>query len=162
MMNAKINKKPLSKSIAFTAVSFFLPAALAAPAPASETVFERTLQNESLAAHFDVNRQLGRAWIDVELTPLDGGEIQDRRVIPEALNGLYYDQARKQVIYRNGLAGVVCAEDSSFLGTTSLKDTGQCRLSVSSEIRRVDDGFNGREETVGRVVFELPSSRQAE
>jgi hypothetical protein len=83
-------------------------------------------------------------------------------VIPRGLDGLYYDQTRKQVIYRNGSNQVVCAEDWNFLGSTSLKDTGQCRLSLSSETRKVDDGFSGREETVGRVVFDAPAANRGE
>lgn len=141
--------------MAFATLALLLPPVLAAAAPVSETIFEKPLQNQDVSAHFDVNRQLGRAWINVELTPTGISEIQVSEVVPRGLDGLYYDQVRRQVIYRNGAAGIVCAEDSSFLGSTSLKDTGQCQLRVTSETRRVDDGFNGQEETVGRVVFEV-------
>jgi hypothetical protein len=145
--------------IAFAFGALFLSAAFAAPATAATTVFEKPLQGEDLsAAHFDVNRQLGRAWIDVELTRTTVAEAPESEVIPQGLDGLYYDQTRKQVIYRNGSGEVVCAEDWHFLGTTSLKDTGQCRLSLSSEKRTVDDGFSGREEKVGRVVFDAPAT----
>jgi hypothetical protein len=75
-------------------------------------------------------------------------------VVRRALDGLYYDPASKQVIYRNGAKEIVCAEDSSFLGVTSLKETGRCELRLSSETRRIDDGFKVREETVGKVLFE--------
>jgi hypothetical protein len=126
---------------------------------AATIIFEQPLQSEDLtAAHFDVNRQLGRAWVDVELTPTIIAEAPESQVIPRGLDGLYYDQTRKQVIYRNGSGQVVCAEDWHFLGSTSLKDTGQCRLNLSSEKRTFDDGFQGREETVGRVVFDAAAT----
>jgi len=119
----------------------------------SRTVFEKTLDSENLAAHFDVDRALGRAWIDVVLTD-DYAEIGAPDVVRRPLDGLYYDPAKKQVIYRNGAKGIVCAEDSTFLGMTSLKDSGQCQLRLSSERRKVDNGFKVEEETVGKVVFE--------
>lgn len=89
------------------------------------------------------------------VSPEPSFELQTSKVVSRPLQGLYYDHGRKQVIYRNGTAGIVCAEDSSSSGVASLKDTGQCRLRVSSETRKVEDGFNGGgEETVSRVVFE--------
>lgn len=161
-MNAETNKTSLGRIEGFGAAVLFLASALAAAAPASQTVFEKQLHNERLAARFDVNRQLGRAWIDVELISNTPGEIPESHVVSEALKGLFYDPVRRQVIYRTGTSGIVCAEDSSFLGTTSLKETGQCQLRVSTETRKVDDGFNGQEETVGSVVFEAVSSASAE
>jgi hypothetical protein len=125
----------------------------------SKTVFERQLDNEDLAAHFDVNRDLGRAWIDVVITD-DYSEIGEPEVVRRPLDGLYYDPARKQVIYRNGAKGIVCAEDSNFLGIRSLKDTGQCKLRLSIGPRKVDDGFKVDEETVGKVTFEVQNPRE--
>lgn len=137
----------------------FLSVVLGSPAIAGTTVFEKPLKYENLrSAHFDVNRQLGRAWVDVELTPTTISEYQQPEVVPQMVEGLYYDPARKQVIYRNGSDQVVCAEDWSFLGATALKDTGKCRLSLSSETRAVDDGFRGHQETIGKVVFDANNS----
>ncbi len=161
-MNAEMKRK-LSRTfwgVALAAGALCLPAAQAAKGPISKTIFERELQDEELSAHFDVNRDLGRAWVDVALTPSDqGDEAVDPTVFNEAVDGLYYDRASKQVIYQKGKTRVVCAEDSSFLWSTSLKETGQCRLRVSSEEQKLDDGFHVRNETVGKVVFEVPSSR---
>ncbi len=151
------------KRMPFVVGALFLPAVFAAPSTAATIVFEKPLQSEDLtAAHFDVDRQLGRAWIDVEITPTTIAEAPESEVIPRGLDGLYYDQTRKQVIYRNGSRQIVCAEDWSFLASTSLKDTGQCRLSLSSQTRKVDDGFTGREETVGRVVFDAATTNPGE
>jgi hypothetical protein len=154
----KMNKTVLGAGLVFTVAGWMLPAVSVAVAPrtaavVSKTVFERPLVNENLAAHFDVDRDLGRAWIDVVLTNSDyPGRAPE--VVREALDGLYYDPARKQVIYRNGAKEIVCAEDSSFLGRTSLKNTGRCQLRLSSETRKVDNGFRVEEKSVGAVVFE--------
>ncbi len=154
-MNAKIAFR-----VALAMGAFYLPVALAATGTISKTVFERRLRNEDVSAHFDVNRVLGRAWVEVEVTPETPGAyiaVHEPQLFPRAVDGLYYDPASKQVIYRNGTNRVVCAEDSTVLWGKSLKETGQCPLNVTTETRQVDDGFNGHEETVGKVVLELPA-----
>jgi len=76
-------------------------------------------------------------------------------VISKRIEGLYYDSARGQVLYRTATGTVVCAEDAKFLWSTTLKSTGQCSLNSVSERRKVDDGFNVGEQTVGKVVLEV-------
>ena len=124
---------------------------------AQQIVFEAPLENrgQEVSANFAVNRELGRAWIEVQVeTPYQGEEPSVGEVISKAVEGLYYDPARKQVVYRNGTETVVCAEDATFLWRTYLKNTGQCLLTPRSEQRQVDDGFNIRNQTVAKVVFE--------
>jgi len=127
-------------------------------------VFEQPLArwNEQVSAEFGVNRELGRAWVDVGLTTADLGEgPPETVVIPRAVEGLYYDSARKQVLYRAGSEVTVCAEDAKFLFSTYLKSTGQCLLTPRNEKRNVDDGFNIREQTVAKVLFEASTSSHA-
>ncbi len=81
-----------------------------------------------------------------------------QEVISKQVEGLYYDSARKQVLYRTGNETVVCAEDATFLWSTSLKSTGQCLLTPRTEQRKIDDGFSIRERSVAKVVFEALSS----
>src|SRR5262249_46642042 len=124
-------------------------------------VFEAPLDNwrREISADFAVNRELGRAWIDVQVGSISQGEeLQPREVISKAVEGLYYDRDRKQVLYRAGTESIVCAEDASFLWRTYLKTTGQCLLTPLSEKRKVDDGFNIREQTVAKVAFEAQPS----
>ena len=153
----KAKQSVLSVGLVLGVIASLLPAVSAAapkPAAVNKTVFEQPLNDEDLdAAHFDVNRDLGRAWIDVVLRS-DYTVDEQPEVVQRALHGLYYDSARKEVIYRSGAKEIVCAEDSTFLGMTSLKNTGQCDLQLSSEKRPVDDGFNVQQETVGKVVFQ--------
>lgn len=125
-------------------------------------VFERPLGNwdQGISADFAVNRELGRAWIDVQVESATiGEEAPPREVISKRIEGLYYDSARKQVLYRAAAETVVCAEDATFLWSTYLKSTGQCRLTPVSERRKVDDGFKIGEQAVAKVVFEAQTSR---
>jgi hypothetical protein len=114
--------------------------------------------NQKVSADFAVNRELGRAWVDVqvETNPI-GDEPIDREVISKAVEGLYYDSARKQVLYRAASGTIVCAEDATFFWRAYLKSTGQCLLTPGTEQRKVDDGFRIRERTMAKVVFEAQS-----
>jgi len=126
-------------------------------------VFEQPVYqwNQEVSADFGVNRELGRAWVQVGLTtPAIGDEGPDMEVINRAVEGLYYDSARKQVLYRAGSEVVVCAEDSKFLWSTYLKSTGQCLLTPRTEKRKVDNGFTIQDQTVAKVAFEALNSAQ--
>ncbi len=125
-------------------------------------VFEAPIVNwnQEVSANFAMNRELGRAWVDVQVESNKsiGDEAPDREVASKAVEGLYYDSARKQVLYRTATETVVCAEDATFLWGTYLKSTGQCLLISRTEQRKMDDGFNIRERTVAKVVFEAQTS----
>ncbi len=124
-------------------------------------VYETALDgsSEQISASFAVNRQLGRAWVDVEVQPgVSGSEPLFVPPVERQVDGLYYDSARKQVLYRTAAGPIVCAEDATTLGETYLKDTGNCRLIRSNEKRSVDDGFDVREQTVAKVVLDTQTS----
>ncbi len=129
---------------------------------AQVVVFEASLddRNQKVSADFAANRELGRAWIDVQVESTNpvGDEPSEPEVTSKAVEGLYYDSARKQVLYRTATETVVCAEDATFLWSTYLKKTGQCLMIPRTEQRKMDDGFNIRERTVAKVVFETQTS----
>jgi hypothetical protein len=134
-------------------VGSFLGVANAAPI----IVFEAPLDNwhQEVSADFSVNRELGRAWVDVKVTTESLSEAPPTEVvIMKMVEGLYYDSAHKQVLYRTASELIVCAEDATFLWKTYLKSTGQCLLNPRTEQRKVDDGFSTVEKTVAQVVFD--------
>jgi len=139
---------------AFAAVSF------AGVANAAQViVFEGPLDTsarQQISANFGVNRELGRAWVDVAIESPDfiGEGLPTVDVVMRRVDGLYYDSARKQVLYQTGSETIVCADDAAFLWRTYLKSTGQCLLTPRTEQHKVDDGFNIGEQTVAKVVFE--------
>jgi len=90
-----------------------------------------------------------------------GDEMPNREVISKMVEGLTYDPARKQVLYRTATESIVCAEDAQFLWRTYLKATGRCQLSPLYERRNVDDGFRIREQTVAKVAFDAQPSNVA-
>lgn len=145
-----------------TVCALMIVSFVAAADAAQIVVFEAPLDNwnQEISADFAANRELGRAWIDVQVESTNpiGEELLDREVIPKAVEGLYYDPVGKQVLYRTATEPIVCAEDATFVWRTYLKSTGQCLLTPLFEQRKVDDGFKIRERTVAKVVFEAQTS----
>src|SRR5258708_12788595 len=129
--------KNVLSGVVLAVCGWILPAASAEVAPGaagavSKTVFERPLNHETLTAHFDVDRELGRAWIDVMIEPSDYPS-REPVVVRRKIEGLSYDSTRKAVIYQNGQQKIVCAKDSSFLGMTSFNTPRHCILPPSSQ-----------------------------
>ena len=116
--------------------------------------------SQLVSADFAVNRNLGRAWVDVQIQSTDFyvEGLPPVDVIMRRVDGLYYDSARKQVLYQTGAETIVCAEDATFLWSTHLKTTGRCQLTSSTERRKIDDGFDVRDQTVARVVFDVQAT----
>ena len=123
-------------------------------------VYEAPLSSDQqVAANFAVNRKLGRAWVDVEVrSSMSGSEPLFELQIERQVDGLYYDSAQKQVLYRTAAGPIVCAEDATALGATYLKSTGNCSLIPSTEQRSVDDGFAVYERTVAKVILDAQTA----
>jgi hypothetical protein len=148
--------RPLSKLVGALVVGF-VGVANAEQVTVYEAPFEAS--DQPISADFAVNRKLGRAWVDVEVqSRVNGSEAQFDPPLQRQLDGLYYDSARKQVLYRTATGPIVCAEDATTLGETYLKSTGNCGLISSTEQRSVDDGFDVHKQTVAKVVFEAQTS----
>jgi len=115
--------------------------------------------SQLVSASLAVNRELGRAWVDVQVqSGATSSEPAFDPPIEKQVDGLYYDSARKQVLYRTATGPIVCAEDETALWATYLKSTGNCRLIPITEQRKIDDGFDVREQTVARVVFDVQAT----
>ena len=112
--------------------------------------------SQLVSASFAVNRELGRAWVDVQVqSGASSSEPAFDPPIQKQVDGLYYDSARKQVLYRTATGPIVCAEDATALWATYLKSTGNCRLIPITEQRKIDDGFDVHQQTVATVVLDV-------
>ncbi len=123
-------------------------------------VFEAPVDEfQTVTAKFDVDPELGRAWVDVENADF---EFQvSRNTVNRKVNGLSYDAEAKKVVYQRGGSAIVCAEAKSFLGMTTFDPTGNCPLVVSYEERTVDDGFRPSTRTFAKVTMN-PKAAPAE
>jgi len=150
-------RNALGAAILFTVLAGAFPAAAADSKSGTDTdakkkVFQQKTEDQYISAYFGVNRNLGRAWVEVAVAPYV--DTPQRDVIArKMIKGLYYDAERKAVIYQQGGKETVCAEDWHFLLSTSLKTTGNCELKVSAKARNVDDGFTVDKEPVTKVTL---------
>jgi hypothetical protein len=150
-------RSTLGAAVLFIALAGAVPAAAAGNKPTTETdakkkVLQQKTEDQYVSAYFGVNRNLGRAWVEVAVQPYV--DTPQRDVIArKMIKGLYYDAERKAVIYQREGKETVCAEDWHFLLSTSLKTTGNCELKVSAKPRKVDDGFTVETEPVTKVTL---------
>jgi len=116
---------------------------------------EKASDTSLVSAKFDVNRELGRAWLEIAIS--DSGVVGDyslAEVILKPVEGLSYDQVSNRVVYTREGRSVVCANDEAFLFQRYLKETGECPISISFENRTLDDGFNQTSRVVSKVVLD--------
>lgn len=141
-------------SIRNAAISFlFLMSAHAQLARAQSTLLvEAPMDNATeINTKFEVNRELGRAWIQIDFLDLANEGPMLSKTIRKAVEGLSYDPSSKSVVHRIGDKTIVCAEDAHFLWMKYLKPTGNCSIRVVTEERVVDDGFHTSKERVATV-----------
>jgi len=143
------------KSLIFALMLVAAPAVVHA-SPLLVLEKEKASDTFLINATFEVNRELGRAWLEIS-------EISDRgsievgpgvEVIRKSVEGLSYDQGSNQVVYTHEGRSVVCANDEAFLFQRYLKETGDCPISISFENRTFDDGFNQTSRVVSKIVFD--------
>ena len=108
-MNAQTKRK-LPRSIfgaALGLAALNLPAATAAGPVMTKTIFEKPIQyDEDISAYFNADRDLGRAWIEVALTPqVEGDEPPESQIVKEAVKGLYYDRDQASDLSKGSDAG---------------------------------------------------------
>src|SRR5215472_17086708 len=142
-----------SKSMMFVLMLFAAPAVHASPLVVLER--EKASDTSLINAKFEVNRELGRAWVEIQIT--DSGLIGEDsvvEVIRKPVEGLSYDQSNNQVVFSHEDRSVVCANDKDLLFQHYLKATGECPIAVSFETRTFHDGFNQTSRVVSTVVFD--------
>lgn len=100
---------------------------------------------DELLPEFEINKELGRAWVNVVERQYwgDDSTYHDNRVLVE---GLSYDANEKVVIFEKADGErVVCSKHYNRRWVIdiggSLNDTGKCKFSVKSHIVEVDNGF---------------------
>jgi hypothetical protein len=99
-----------------------------------------------VSASFEINADLGRAWVNLEIddAPSDtDSDTYDKRI---KIEGLSYDVDTKEVIYtsENGIV-TVCSQTRTrgrgIFRNTRMKNTQACFFEEGKEIKSHDDGF---------------------
>ncbi len=111
--------------------------------------------SSSINAMFEVNRELGRAWVEIQISyPGQSGDDSIVEVIRKPVEGLSFDNATNSVVYSRGERSVVCANEKASLFHKYYAPTAECPIVISFENRMLDDGFNVSNQVVSKVVFD--------
>ena len=95
--------------------------------------------------HFKIDRELGRAWVEVDLRNYIGEFHTLRAQVP----ALSFEKESNQVVLDVDGQQVVCAKGEGSTWSRSLGDdivaTGNCPFKISYEMRTVDDGYRPKQ-----------------
>ncbi len=108
-----------------------------------------------VSPRFSVNRELGRAWVEINVDTSSGDSSFGNDDYRQQVAGLRYDSETKSILLVRDGREVECArwKRSGVFGLAShFKMTG-CSFAHRLTTRSVDDGFNVRKES--RVIVSL-------
>ena len=112
----------------------------------------------TVETRFAADRELGRAWIVMTVKELDNSADSMARAesVKVRVDGLSYDPASGNITYEGpNHQKTVCAEQKRFLAAKFFKKTRDCKINVAFDSRKVDDGFNLKEERVANIVLDV-------
>lgn len=111
----------------------------------------------TVETRFAADKELGRAWIVLtvkENPTLDS--IAQAESVKVRVDGLSYDPVSGNITYEGpNKQKTVCAEQRRFFAARFFKKTRDCKINVAFDTRKVDDGFNLREERVANIVLDV-------
>ena len=145
----------MKKLIALIALMFSTVAAAN-----SVLIFEtRASGIDELLPEFEINKSLGRAWVNVVERQYwgDSSTYQDNRVLVE---GLSFDMDEKVVTFeKEDGERVVCSKLYNRRWVIdiggSLNDTGRCKFSVKNHAIEIDNGFEIRKVKMLQVFLNV-------
>lgn len=111
----------------------------------------------TIETRFAADRELGRAWIVLIVKEMPTGDsISQVESVKVRVDGLSYDPVSGNITYEGpNQQKTVCAEQRRFLASRFFKKTRDCKISVAFDTRKVDDGFNLKEERVANIVLDV-------
>lgn len=122
------------------------------------TEFKNNRDLELYRTTYRVNKELGRAWIEVTISDYKHDELHysDVRV---KIPGLSYSAELNGVVYNMNGEEVVCGTFYNARWTIdmgmSFKATGRCNISTSNYVKKVDDGFNIKNVKMTEVILTI-------
>ncbi|HAZ13161.1 MAG: hypothetical protein A2X86_20805 [Bdellovibrionales bacterium GWA2_49_15] len=106
----------------------------------------------TISGHFNINKDLGRAWVTVAFAYYTGDSTKYHSTFSSVLvEGLSYDTQTQRVVFNRDGVETVCA-DKKWYG---LKATKRCAFNVKEITRRIDNGFYIVSETFYQVFMNV-------
>lgn len=116
---------------------------------------------DEIQTEFKVNKDLGRAWVNVMTITDYWDEDEDITDNYIKVEGLSYDKDTQEVVYTEQEATVVCASIRSrgrgIFRHLRMDNTSECSFRIATEFKDVDDGFYVRTKKYDVVYLDIPS-----
>lgn len=114
-------------------------------------------QSPMAETRFAADKDLGRAWIVLTVKDKVSGENGEAppETVKVRVDGLSFDSSTGDITYEVDQQKTVCATQKRFLVNRYYKKTKNCQINVSFDTRKIDDGFNLREERIANVVLDV-------
>lgn len=108
----------------------------------------------SVTVEFAANKQLGRAWVEINVDNSDADSSLGNDDYRTKVEGLSYDAATKSIMLERDGQLIECAKwkNGGFFGLDGFKPTG-CKFSHRLIKKTIDDGFDNY--TVRAVVVTI-------
>lgn len=133
----------------------------ATSAMASEkTIYKTWNLNAELSAQYQINPELGRAWVELEIddSPSDPDwEPEEKRI---KIEGLSYNAETKEIIFtdeseRETVCAVVKKKGRTIFRTTRIYKRKACKFKIGYITKMVDDGFYVKKKKYKIMKFTL-------
>ena len=118
-------------------------------------------EKPTIDTSFAANTELGRAWIVLNMTAstsVNGDEASlPGETIKVKVDGLSLDPSSGNIVFGKDQDAVICATPKKhFLGrNTFYKNTQNCKIQVSLDTKKVDDGFALKKESVANIILDV-------
>jgi hypothetical protein len=120
----------------FLAAIFLLTSALAFSGEIELLNQRVSMGNSYNGGSFDINENLGRAW--VELTFTDSDPDSSDETVRVQVKGMSYDKSTQEIIIADETGRTVCGYKKRFFG---VRPTGNCIFKETNYMTTYDDGF---------------------
>lgn len=112
---------------------------------------------------FAADRDTGRAWIVLNLTSATGAVVAGHEFgvpgenIKVRVDGLLLDPGTGDIVFHQGGEATVCAyaKKRRVFRANYYKSTRNCKVDVSLDTKKVDDGFTLKRESVANVFLNV-------
>jgi hypothetical protein len=139
-------KRILAIILSFTAFS-----ALAGEIKLYDRPTYETSQISSIREQFEINPQLGRAWVNMKFDEVgDGPVFYDQRV---QVAGLSYNSTSSEILLDVEGTQIVCANVKINFFGVHIKNTGKCTFAQKRYNVKVDNGYEV--ETIQKLKISL-------
>jgi hypothetical protein len=121
----------------------------------------RTPNQNSIVTEFDINKELGRAWLKINICEYLGEEsiCDNTNLKIDGLTLININDDLSHIVYTNHLSTLVCAEvktkGKKIFKHDVISETGNCSFYTEYDKKKIDDGFHQYTQDYNVLFFKV-------